>query len=126
MPVGGSIQSITIAGREFPVAADAEVQRKLGGFENEVQANGDGSARIIKTRMPLKLEGVTVSVDDVRGDQEFLQEVANNTEFSVILITYPSGEAYQGQAILTGDIQASSQNATMPITLEGPGELTLQ
>jgi len=45
---GGSIESITMDGREFAVAADAESQRKLGGFENEVQANGNGTARIIK------------------------------------------------------------------------------
>jgi len=38
--VGGSIESITLGGREFAVAADAESQRKLGGWENEVQANG--------------------------------------------------------------------------------------
>ena len=40
--VGGSIESVTLNGRPFPVAADAEAQRKLGGWENEVQANGDG------------------------------------------------------------------------------------
>ncbi len=42
--VGGSIESVTLDGRTFAVAADAEAQRKLGGFENEVQANGDGTA----------------------------------------------------------------------------------
>jgi len=51
--VGGSLESITLNGREFPVAADVEAQRKLGGWENEVLANGDGSGRLIKTRVPL-------------------------------------------------------------------------
>ena len=58
--IGGSLESVSLDGREFPVAADAEVQRKLGGFENEVQASGDGSARMVKTRVPWSLDGLVV------------------------------------------------------------------
>jgi hypothetical protein len=124
--VGGSIESISINGRIFPVASDAEANRKLGGFENEVQANGDGTARIVKTRVPWSLDGVTVEIDDVRGDQEFLQEVANGNVYVPIAITFASGLVYQGDGILTGEIQASSQSATAPISLMGPGEMTKQ
>ena len=76
--VGGSIESVNLSGREFAVAADAEAQRKLGGFENEVQANGDGTARLIKTRVPLSLDGLTIEIDDDRGDQEFLQDFSRS------------------------------------------------
>ena len=124
--VGGSIESITLDGREFPVAADAEAQRKLGGFENEIELNGDSSARIIKTRVALMIEGLTVEVDDDRGDHEYVQGLADGNDFFPIVITYASGISYQGSAQLTGDIQASSQKATMPITLKGPGTLTKQ
>jgi hypothetical protein len=75
--VGGSIESVSLNGRNFAVAADAEAQRKLGGFENEVMANGDGTARLIKTRVPLSLDGLTVEVDDDRGDQEFLHDLTD-------------------------------------------------
>ena len=124
--VGGSIESVTIRGREFAVAADAEAQRKLGGWENEVQANGDGTARIIKTRVPLSIDGLTLNVDDDRGDHEFLQDVANGTDFVPIAITYASGATYQGEAMITGEMQASSQNATAAVSLMGPGILTKQ
>lgn len=124
--VGGSLESVTLDGREFAVAADAEAQRKLGGFENEVQANGDGTARLIKTRTPLLLDGVTVQIDDDRGDQEFLQALSDRTDFFPIALTYPSGATYQGSGQITGDFQSSSQNATAPITLMGPGTLTKQ
>lgn len=124
--VGGSLESVTIKGREFPVAADAEAQRKIGGFENEVEANGNGSARLIKTRVPLSLEGVVVEVDDSRGDQEFLQEAANEKDFFPIALTYASGITWQGTAQITGDFQASSQKATAPINFMGPGVLTQQ
>lgn len=124
--VGGSIESVTIRGREFPVAADAEAQRKLGGWENEVQANGNGTARIIKTRVPLSITGLTLEVDDSRGDHEFLQEVADLSDFVPIGITYASGSTYQGSATITDELQSSSQNATASVSLSGPGILTRQ
>lgn len=124
--IGGSIESLTLDGREFPVAADAEAQRKLGGFENEVEMNGDSSARLIKTRVPLMIEGVVIQIDDDRGDNEYVQGLADRNDFFPIVITYASGNSYQGTAQMTGDLQSSSQKATMPITLMGPGILTKQ
>ena len=124
--VGGSIEAISIRGRNFPVASDAEANRKLGGFENEVQANGDGTARIVKSRVPWSLDGVTVEIDDDRADQEFLQEIADAKDFVPVSITLASGHTYQGRGTITGEIQASSQNATAGISLMGPGEMTQQ
>ena len=124
--VGGSIESITMEGREFAVAADVEAQRKLGGWENEVQANGNGTARLIKTRVPLSIDGLTVENDDGRGDQEYLQELANRPDYFAIAITYASGITYQATAQIVGDVQSSSQNATTAINLMGPGILTAQ
>lgn len=124
--VGGSIESVTLDGRIFAVAADAEAQRKLGGFENEVQANGDGTARLIKTRVPLSIDGLTVEIDDGRGDHEFLQELSNRNDFFPVVITYASGSDYQGIAQIVGETQTSSQNATAAVSLMGPGILTKQ
>lgn len=124
--IGGSIESVTLSGRVFSVAADAEAQRKLGGFENEVQANGNSSARLIKTRVPLAIDGLSLSVDDDRGDHEFLQELSNRNDFFEIAITYASGVTYQGRAQITGELQASSQAATAAVSLMGPGILTKQ
>jgi hypothetical protein len=124
--VGGSLESITLDGREFPVAADVEAQRKLGGWENEVLANGNGTARLIKTRVPLSLDGVVVEVDDSRGDHEFLQELADRFDFFPIALTYASGTTWQATAQIVGDMQASSQNASAAVSLMGPGKLTQQ
>ena len=124
--VGGSIESVILDGRNFAVAADAEAQRKLGGFENEVQANGDGGARLIKTRVPLAIAGLTIEVDDDRGDHEFLQDLSNRNDFFPIVITYASGADYQATAQITGELQASSQSATAAVDLMGPGILTKQ
>lgn len=124
--IGGSIESVTMDGRSFSVATDAEVQRKLGGFENEVLSNGDGTARLIKTRVPLSLDGITIETDDDRGDHEFLQELSNRNDYWALSITYASGTTYQGTAQIVGETQVSSQSATASISLMGPGVLTKQ
>ena len=126
MGVGGSIESVTLDGRNFSVAADAEAQRKIGGFENEVQSNGDGTARQIKTRVSLSIDGLTVDIDDAQDDAQFLQELQNRNTFFPISITYASGETYQGEAQIVGETQTSSQNATAAVSLMGPGVLTRQ
>lgn len=124
--IGGSIESISIRGRLFPVAADADVNRKLGGFENELQPNGDGSARLIKTRVPWLLDGLTVEIDEDRADQDFLQEIADDPDFVPVTITFASGATYQGRGTISGELQVSSQNATASFSLSGPRKLTQQ
>lgn len=123
--IGGSIESVTLEGREFPVSADAEVNRKLGGFENEVLANGSGGARIIKTRVPLMLDGIVLEMDDSRGDHQYIQALSNLNDFFTATITYASGITWQCRVQITGEIQGSS-SATLPITLTGTGEMTAQ
>lgn len=126
MSVGGSVDAIALEGREFAVAADADITRKLGGFENEAQANGNGTVRIVKLRVPWALGGVVIEIDDTRGDQEYIQGLANrNTNFA-IAITYVSGVTYQGQGQITDEAPSSSQNTTATISLMGPGEITPQ
>lgn len=125
--IGGSIESVTLSGRTYAVASDAESQRKLGGFENEVQANGDGmTARGIKTRVPLSLDGLTLQIDDARGDLEYLQALADAPDFFTLSITYASGVTYQGRAQIVGEMTASSMNATASVSFMGPGRLDKQ
>lgn len=124
--VGGSIESISLRGRLLPVAADADASLKLGGFENEVAANGDGSARIIKTRVPWQTSGLVVEINKDRADLEFLQEIANLKDYEIVTITMVSGATYQGRGMITGEVQMSTQNSTASLNLMGPGEQTQQ
>jgi hypothetical protein len=124
--IGGSIELVRLQGRGFPVAADADSQRKYGGFQNEVQANGDASARLIKTRETWSITGLTVQIDDARADQEYLQDLANLPEFFSVAVTYASGVVLQGVGQIVDDLEASSQSATASLSLSGPGVLTKQ
>jgi hypothetical protein len=126
MSAGGSIQEVTLSGRRFAVAAEAESNRKLGGFENEAQANGDGSVRIVKKRVPFKLDGLQLDIDDNRLDQEYLQELANRTEMFPITVSYVNGTTYAGVAQITSELQGASMSTTATITLEGQAELVIQ
>ena len=124
--VGGSIESITLDGREFAATGDADATRKLGGFENELKMNGNGTARVIKTRTGWSLDGVVIETDDSRGDQEFVQELADRNDLFPVAITYASGVTYQGSGQLVGENGASSQSASQAVSLMGPGKLTPQ
>lgn len=124
--VGGSIESITLDNRVFSVASDADVTRKLGGYENEVPSNGDGTSRLIKTRVSWMLSGITVSIDDDREDHEFLQVLADDVDFFSVTISYSSGIVYQGSGQLSGEVGYSNSGATASIDLSGTGVLTQQ
>jgi len=126
MATGGSIEEVGIDGRNFPVAADADSNRKMGGWNNEFSPNGNGTGRLLKTREGWMLDGLALAIDDLRGDQEFLQDVADSNDYVTISITYASGAVYQGQGQITGDMQSSSATTTAPLTLSGPGRLTKQ
>lgn len=124
MATGGSVESVSLRGRIFSVPADADIQRKLGGFENEVQMNGDGSARIVKTRIPSMIGGLQVTIDDTRGDEEYLTELKNGRDFFPFSITYASGVTYAGQVMIVGEVTTASQNTTATMDLNGPGFLS--
>lgn len=126
MAIGGSIESVSINSRVFPVAADADSNRDLGGFTNEVQPNGDGSSRKIMTRKPWKVDGIQLEINDVNDDLEFLQSVADSPDYVPFLITYVDSTSYQGRGTITGDITSSSQSATSTLEFCGPDKLKKQ
>jgi hypothetical protein len=126
MTVAGPIDSVSIAGRVFAVAADADSQRKLGGFENETAANGNGTARNVQTRVPWMVDGLALSIDDDNGDQEFLQAISDAKINVPIAVTYANGSTWQGSGIINGELQVSSANTTGAVVLRGPGKLTKQ
>lgn len=124
--IGGSIESITIGGREFAVTVDADTGRKLGGSENTIEMNGNGTGRIIKTPVPSGLTGIVVSCDDSRGDHEFLEGIKNGNDFVPVAPTYASGVTYQGTAIITGELSFSNQSSTCTFDMQGAGTFTKQ
>ena len=131
MSTGGSIQEISIRGRNFAVAADADATRKLGGFEATLEANGNATVRKILTRVPWAIGGLTVDVDQDRGDQEFLQDICDGKEadpdgYYPVTVTYASNTTWQGRGTIVEALEYNSMNTTASVALGGPGKLTRQ
>lgn len=124
--VGGPIESISIAGRIFSPTGDADVNVKLGGKENEVQMNGNGTGRVIQTPVASMLGGLAVAIDPDNGDLEFLQEVADAGVEVPVTPTFADGSVYSGKMIITGELQMSTQNASAPFDLTGSRPLVKQ
>ncbi len=125
--IGGPIQNVSIFGREFRATGDATISMKLGGDENEVSMNGDGAtARILKTSVAWTASGGALEFDADLGDQEFLQNAADENDFGVISITFRSGAVYSGKGQITGELAFDSSAASGVVNLGGPGKLTKQ
>lgn len=126
MSTSGSIREVALDGRNFAVAADADAERKLGGYTNEVQANGNGTARVVQTAVPWVLSGLTLSIDDDRGDQEFLQDLQDSGRVVPMSVTLASNATYSGEGTITEEIAFSTQNGTAGVSLSGGGKLERQ
>ena len=124
--IGGSVTSISLNGRQFSVPADADFSDKLGGTENETLANGDRTARLIKTVIPWNIGGVVVAIDDSQQDFEFLTDLKNGNEFADIAVELASGAIFTGSGTINGELVRSTQSATASFDLGGPGTLAQQ
>jgi len=123
----GSLVEITIDGRSFKAAADADGSTKFGGYSNEFQPNGDGeTGRLIQTRTGWALSGVAVAMDDDNGDLEFVETVKAGGRFVPIKAVYSDGNVRAGRGNITGDVEVSSMSGTADLTFEGPGTFQLQ
>ena len=120
---GGPPESVSIAGREFACTADADVSRKLGGYENERMSNGDTTSRMIKTPVPWTLGGVSVEIDNDNSDQEFLEAVKDGQDDVDVVISYTDGSSYAGVGNIDGELTYSNNSAAATFDLKGGGKL---
>ncbi len=123
MAISGSIDRLALGGRSFSVSSENDAGIMLGGFSNEVRANGDATTRTVKTRVTWKITGVEVAISFIDGDLEFLQSLANGPDFAVAM-TLADGSTVNGTGQITGDLSGSTQGGTASLELAGQGELT--
>lgn len=121
--VGGSVQEVSIAGQGFAVASDADVGLILGGWKNTTHKNGSGTTRVTSEWVDWSLSDIALSIDTRSNQLAFLQSVANEMELVPCVITLADGSKYAGDGILVGDLELSTANTTMPVTLSGTGQL---
>lgn len=120
--VGGPVKTIAINGRLFTSDSEDAVSITLPGYNNEVKPNGDGSDRIVKSRHTGVIEGVSLAIDQSRGDMEFLQETQDSLEFVPVTLTLVDGTVYSGNMQITDAVATDTKETTASITLNGKVE----
>lgn len=124
--LGGSIAAVSIDGRNFAVAADADVTLTLGGKKTTPQPNGNGTARYTAEVTVWGLKGIDVAIDHDQDDLGFLQRNADAMTPVNCTITLIDGTTFQGKGIVADDHDYSTAKATAGLTLMGEGQLTPQ
>lgn len=120
-PVGGGLRKVKIGARTFKCPADHDPNRNLGGAENTIQMNGDGTVRISQEEKPWLMK-VQVVIDDKEGDQEYLQDLIDRGVLSECKFEYRAAK-WGGEGTVAGELTASGKDSTAEITLSGPGKL---
>jgi hypothetical protein len=119
MNISGPIESITIAGRIFPVDGEDAGNVILSGFKNEVKFNGNGTKRLIRSRASGCIKNLNVQITHENKDLEFLRDNQSTADFFPVSITYCDGTIYSGSMQFVDDITEDTQQGTASISLEG-------
>ena len=123
MAIAGAMRSFTIRGRAFKVAHDGSGNKIMGGRNNEIAMNADGSFRTIQTVIPGSFNDIGVECDDSRGDQEFLQEIADSGLPEPVVATYAANISYTGDVVIAGEISKDENTGLISLSCQG-GPLT--
>jgi len=113
----GALKRIQINGRPFAVSGENAGNRVLGGRENEVSKNGDGTTRILQKEVTWKLSDVEISTD--MAGHQFVQDIANAGEEVPIMWTLANNAIVAGIGIPTGPIEFDQMTGLLKCTFEG-------
>lgn len=119
MAIHGALRDFTIKGRPFKVVTDGPGSKNIGGRNNEVQMNGDGSYRIIQSVVPGAFADIQIEIDDSRNDQEFLQGIADDGLAISCVATYASNISFAGKLTITGEITADESTGIASLSFMG-------
>jgi hypothetical protein len=123
MNISGPVESITIAGRRFPTDGEDAGKIKLSGFKNEVKFNGDGSKRMIRSRVPGSISDLNVQVTHQNKDLEYMRDKQSTSDFFDVSLTLTDGTTYAGSMQFVDEIEEDTQQGTVSISLEGDLEM---
>lgn len=75
--VSGSIRSVSLSGREFPVPAECDARLNLGGTLNKVTVFASGRSVVTQELVPWTVSGLDLRINDDRGDLGFIAGLFN-------------------------------------------------
>lgn len=113
---GGDIRQFKIGGRELDPTPEAEYEFVPSGFQNEHRPTGNGRLTAKSIRTLAMIDGITVLIDNIRGDLEYLQGVRDGGEPVAVNCTLADGTAWTGSMGIEGELRYNA----------GSGECTFQ
>ncbi len=119
MASGGPWESVVLNNRRFPIDGEANVMVSQSGYTNEIKVNGDKTVRQVKTAKAGKVKGLVLEIDNARGDNEFLQEIMDSSDFVAFYGTGVDGTVWEGTVQISGDPEKSEKEGTMEIEVHG-------
>jgi hypothetical protein len=117
--IAGPFESHTLSGRRFVCDAEDTAQLQIQGRNNEVKAAGDGTNRVVQSRVPGTIEGTNLVFDPSNGDDDHLQELKDSGKFFDYSGTTNDGFVWAGSVQITGDLKFDYKAGTVPVTLSG-------
>lgn len=120
-PIGGTPLSVKVNNREFALASDSATEIALPGFTNTMEANSDGSARLLKMAKLGQISTLTVTIDESRGDYQFLQRIENLGGYVPCQVVTASGAEYnfRGQIVELQPYSTATATATFNLGASG-------
>lgn len=116
---GGDVKTFTLGGREYDIAADAEITFIPAGFANESQPTGNGRQHVNKRRRLAGLDDVQISVDEVRDDMAGIRDASAATEALPCLMVTASDTTYSGSVFIEGEYNHNTGNGTCTFAVRG-------
>ena len=131
MATGGTILEITydhptVGSGRFFAKADEDGTLDPGGLRTTDDANMvTGAGTMIKQIRPVlwSFEIVIENDQNEREDMEQMALIAASPVDATFTISHVNGSIYTGTGTIVGDIQANVGNATMPLKMQGGGNL---
>lgn len=117
---GGDIRSFKIKGREFEPAPEAAFELMLSGYDNTYTATGNGKAVGVQRRVLGGMDGVEVSIDNSRGDLEYLIDLKNTGNVVPVNLTLADGSAWTGSLGIEGEFRFNTGEGRASFALRGP------
>jgi hypothetical protein len=118
----GPFESHTLAGRRFACDGEDDAVLNLGGKNNEIVPNGDGTNRNKQTRVVGTLEGTNLIFDPENSDIEYLADLKNGGKLFDYSGTTNDGIIYSGLVQIVDELKFSFKEGTVEITLSGTFE----
>ena len=115
---GGDIDQFVFAGREFDVAAEANITYRLSGKTPENRMTGNRKRYALTRNKMGGMDAVPIIINAERAYLEFLQSHADGEAYP-LQISLASGVVYSGDMALEGELDGNTGEGQAEATFRG-------